>query len=66
MMMTIDMYAILYAEVKVAGEALNAFPKLENGLTTDAAKSSPEWRAARKRYHVAFSNLRLYNSKRRK
>lgn len=54
--------ASLEANERAASEALQAFPRLANGLTPDAAKT-PEWKAARARYSKAFADLRDYNGR---
>lgn len=54
----------LEAEVRAAGAALKSFPKGAMGLTPDAVKASPEWKAAKNRYDRAFAALRAFNSKR--
>lgn len=54
----------LEAEVKASGAALKTFPKGPMGLTTDAIKASPEYRAAKRRYDIAFAALRTFNAKR--
>ena len=50
------------AESKAAGDVLDTFPKLANGLTPDAIKLSPEYRAAKTRFNAAFAHLRRVNA----
>ena len=40
---------------------LKKFPKGAMGLTTDEAKQSPEWKAARYGYDQSFAKLREFN-----
>ena len=49
------------AESKAAGDVLDTFPKLANGLTPDAVKFSPEYKVAKARYNAAFAHLRRVN-----
>ena len=56
----------LDAEMKAAGDKLNAFPKGPMGLTDDAAKKSREFRNAKAEYDAAFSALRDLNRTHRK
>lgn len=53
----------LEAECKAASVALQQFPRGTMGLTPDAVKSSPEYRAAKLRYAAAFNQLRAFNHK---
>jgi hypothetical protein len=50
------------ARSRSAGDALNAFPKLPNGLTPDEVKATPEWQAAKRNYDNAFNAERAANS----
>jgi hypothetical protein len=51
------------AEVSAASTALSAFPRSPTtGLTPDDVKSSPEFRAARSRYHAAARDMRIFNA----
>lgn len=61
-MATID---TLEAEVKAASAALKEFPRGTMGLTPDDVKASPEWRAAKTRYELAFARLRAWNGEQR-
>lgn len=54
--------AALDNEVARLGQVLNAFPKGAMGLTPDAVKFSPEFRAAKQAFDVAFAKLRNFNS----
>lgn len=42
---------------------LKTFPRLANGLTSDAVRNSPEWQAAKSRYEFAFQQLRSFNQR---
>jgi len=58
--MTIE---ILEAAVNATSAALKAFPRGGPlGLTPDAVKASPEWKAARNAYQSAFDALRAFNA----
>ena len=48
-----------------ASQALKSFPRLSNGLTPDAVKASPEWKAANKEWGEAFAAYRAENRARR-
>lgn len=48
--------------VSQCGSALKAFPRGAMGLTPDAIKSSPEFRAAKEAYNRAFAELRAFNA----
>jgi|SRR5580692_5773417 hypothetical protein len=50
------------AESKAAGKVLDTFPKLANGLTPDAVKALPEYKAAKARYNAAFAHERAVNT----
>lgn len=49
-----------------ASAALKDFPRLANGLTPDAVKASPEWRAANAEYLAAFAAYRAENRAKRR
>lgn len=49
------------AENKAAGDVLDTFPKLANGLTPDSIRLSPEYKTAKARYNAAFAHLRRVN-----
>ena len=51
----------LETAVAAAGAALKVFPREANGMTPDAVKFSPEFRAAKQEYNMAFSRLRTFN-----
>lgn len=51
----------LNAEVDKTSTALQAYPKGPMGLTTDAVKATPAWKAASSAYAIAFSRLRQFN-----
>lgn len=55
----------LWDDCKAAGAALKAFPRGRMGLTPDAVKATPEWRAAKQAYDRAFAALRSFNSSNR-
>lgn len=46
---------------KQAGAALQRFPRGAMGLTPDAIKASPEYRAAKAAYDLAHARLRKIN-----
>ena len=52
----------LWHALKVTGEALEAFPKGPLGLTPDAVKATPEYKAAKQAFDKAHSELRAFNS----
>jgi hypothetical protein len=52
---------LLEQDLTSAGNALRAFPHHPNGLTPDAVRATPEWRAAKSRADRAFKALRDYN-----
>jgi len=54
---------LLYAEMYKASKALKAFPRGPMGMTPDAVKFSPEYRAAKAAYQKAFEAVRSFNSK---
>jgi hypothetical protein len=54
----------LEAAVYAAGANLKAFPRSPNGLTPDAVKFSPEYKAAKAECSRAFSALRDHNQTR--
>lgn len=53
--------ATLEAEWRAAGKALQGYPRNAVGLTPDAVKFSPEYRAAKAAYDAAFARLRAFN-----
>jgi hypothetical protein len=53
--------ASIEGEVKRLGDALRLFPVGPMGLTPDAVKASPEFRAAKSAFDVAFAQLRTTN-----
>lgn len=56
--------ARLEAERAAASAELRAFPKDgPMGLTPDAVKATPEWRAASARYQAAHEALRQFNQR---
>ena len=54
--------AALESEVKKASADLKVFPRAANGLTPDAVKFSPEYRAAKSGFDRAFQALRKFNA----
>ena len=54
--------AAIDSEVDAASEALRTFPRGAMGLVTDAAKATPEYRAANARYQRAFARQRDFNT----
>lgn len=56
------MQAALQGEVHRLSEKLQRFPKGQMGLTPDAVKFSPEFRAAKSEFDNAFKTLRHFNS----
>lgn len=54
--------ASLDADLNAAGEALEPFPRLPNGLTPDHVKQTPEWQAAKSAFDRAFSKVRAFNA----
>lgn len=53
--------ASIEAEIVVASAALQQFPRLANGLTPDAVKALPVWRAAKANYDRLFAAQRALN-----
>lgn len=53
----------LEAECREAGQKLKAFPKLDNGLTPDGIKATPEWKTAKLTHDNAFCALRSFNQR---
>ena len=53
--------AELEARSAAASAVLNAFPKGAMGLTPDAVKFSPEFRAAKRAFDTAFEAERRFN-----
>lgn len=51
----------LESRLATASAALNAFPRLPNGLTPDAIKTLPDYQVAKSQAAVAFRNLREFN-----
>jgi hypothetical protein len=54
--------ALVEREMSEAQAALNVFPRGPTGLTPDAVKATPEWRAAKARVDKAFARLRAFNA----
>jgi hypothetical protein len=54
---------MLWQEYKAAGDAMQVFPKLPNGLTPDAVKATAEWQQAKRKCDAAFAALREFNRK---
>ena len=53
--------ARLDAEAEAAGQILRTFPRGPTGLTPDAVKATPEYRAANARFQKAFARQRDFN-----
>lgn len=53
---------LLNAEMLAAGDALQLFPRGPTGIAPDAIKTTPQFRAAKKRFDVAFAALRKFNA----
>lgn len=51
----------LDAECARLGAILQGYPRGALGMTSDAAKATPEWRADRAAFDVAFARLRHVN-----
>jgi hypothetical protein len=62
----------LYARAKQARDSLEAdvsrhkaelskFPKLENGLTPDHVRNSPDFKAHKQNFDIAFKRLQTFN-----
>ncbi len=49
-------------EVNAADAAINAFPKGAMGITPDAIRATPEFRAANVRFQKAFARLQAFNT----
>lgn len=49
-------------EMSAAQAAIDAFPRGPMGLTPDAVRATPEWRAAKARVDKAFARLRAFNA----
>lgn len=47
---------------KEASRVLQAFPKTENGLVSDAVRESQEYQTAKAQYDQAFKALRNFNN----
>ena len=56
----------LEREVSDASHALKQFPRGPTGMVSDAVRLSPEYKAAKQRYAVAFAKLRSINSQKAK
>lgn len=54
--------ALIEKEVDAASEALQAFPRSPLGGTSDAARATPEFRAANARFQKAFARQRAFNA----
>jgi len=54
--------ALLEREMSEAQTALDVFPRGPMGLTPDAVKATPQWRAAKARVDRAFARLRAFNA----
>ena len=54
--------ALIEKEVDAASEALQAFPRGPLGGTSDAARATPEFRAANTRFQKAFARQRAFNA----
>lgn len=54
--------AAIEAEISAAEVALRAFPVGPMGLTPDAVKVTPEFRAAKKAFDASFAKLRAFNA----
>lgn len=55
--------ATIEARLTAASVALAAYPKAADGLTPDATKAMPGWRAARDESRAAFEALRAFNGR---
>lgn len=53
--------ALLEKEVRIANQALRAFPRGPMGLTPDAVRITPEWPDAKQLFDRAWTNLREFN-----
>ena len=53
--------ARLDAEAEAAGQVLRSFPRGPTGLTPDAVRATPEYRAAKARFDKAFARQRDFN-----
>lgn len=54
--------ALVEKEMFEAQAAIDAFPRGPMGLTPDAVRATPEWRAAKTRVDKAFARLRAFNA----
>ena len=55
---------VLEATVADASYELKQFPRLTNGLVSDAVRRSVEYVTAKRRFRAAFDALRAFNSHR--
>jgi hypothetical protein len=51
----------LFVEMSRLGAVLDTFPKGAMGLTTDAARATPEFRRAKADFNRAFQRVRAFN-----
>ena len=51
----------LNREMDVCSEAMQIFPRNQNGLTPDHVKATQEWKEARARSDMAFWKVRKFN-----
>jgi len=54
--------ALINKAVDAASEALQAFPRGPLGGTSEAARATPEFRAAKDRFQKAFARQRAFNA----
>lgn len=54
--------AVVEKEMSEAQAGIDAFPRGAMGLTPDAVRATPEWRAAKVRVDRAFARLRAFNT----
>lgn len=54
--------ALVEKEMSEAQAAIDAFPRGPMGLTPDAVRALPEYRAAKARVDKAFARLRAFNA----
>lgn len=64
--MDIETRDALEADYRRLGHIMATFPRGANGLTSDTAKATPEWRAAKAAFGLAFQRLRAFNGKQAK
>ena len=55
-------YDLLEAEAKATSEVLRAFPRGPTGLTPDAVRATPEYRAAKTANDTVFARQRQFNA----